>query len=156
YTCYYAKVLAEHLPIAQDVLADIFLHSRFDPEEIDRERTVVLQEILQGEDTPDEHVHDLFTLNFWPGNSLGMPVCGRAETVESFKQTHFKEFVEARYRPDRTLIAAAGEFRHEDLCRWAEEAFGRLDGTASMPLAETPSPRSGVFVSERPIEQVHI
>src|SRR5215475_8510542 len=62
YTCYYGKTLAEHLPLAEDILADIFLHSRFDPEEIERERTVVLQEISQVEDTPDDYVHDLFNL----------------------------------------------------------------------------------------------
>ena len=66
YTCYYGKVLSEHLPIAEDILADIFLHSRFDPAEIARERNVVLQEISQVEDTPDDYVHDLFNLRFWP------------------------------------------------------------------------------------------
>ena len=76
YTCYYAKVLREHLPLALDLLADIFLHSRFAAEEIDRERTVVLQEISQVEDTPDDYVHDLFNLRFWPGHPLVAPVCG--------------------------------------------------------------------------------
>jgi predicted Zn-dependent peptidase len=156
YTCYYAKVLAEHLPIAEDVLGDIFLHSRFDPEEIDRERTVVLQEILQGEDTPDEHVHDLFSANFWPANALGEPICGRPETVESFGRADFVDFVGARYRPDRTLVSAAGHLSHDEVCAWAESVLGRLEGTACMPPAETPHPRPGVFVTERSIEQVHI
>jgi len=156
YTCYYAKVLAEHLPIAQDVLADIFLNSRFDPEEIDRERTVVLQEILQGEDTPDEFVHDLFTLNYWPGDALGQPICGRAETVGSFRREDFVGFVAARYRPDRTLIAAAGDVRHEDLHAWAEKAFGDLAGTSDLPAPRVPPAQRGVFVRDRAIEQVHI
>src|SRR5512135_2281702 len=98
YTCYYGKVLAEHLPVAEDILADIFLHSRFDPEEIERERTVVLQEISQVEDTPDDYVHDLFSLKFWPEHPLSFPVCGRAETVQSFAQKDFLDFIAARYR----------------------------------------------------------
>lgn len=156
YTCYYSKVLGEHLPIAEDVLADIFLNSRFDPAEIDRERTVVLQEILQGEDTPDEFVHDLFTENFWPDSPLGKPICGRAETVERFQQADFTGFVGNRYRPDRTLIAAAGELKHDEICAWAEKCFGGLDGTAAMPPNHTPQSQRGVFVRERAIEQVHI
>src|SRR5512140_211972 len=70
YTCYYGKTLAEHLPVAEDMLADIFLHSRFEPDEIERERTVVVQEILQVEDTPDDYVHELFNLKFWPEHPL--------------------------------------------------------------------------------------
>src|SRR5512143_238373 len=81
YTCYYAKVLAEHLPLALDVLGDIFTHSRFAEEEIDRERTVILQEISQVEDNPDEWVHDLFAQAFWPGHPLARPIPGTAETV---------------------------------------------------------------------------
>ena len=81
YTCYYAKVLPEHLPLALDVLGDIFLNSRFAEEEIDRERSVILQEISQAEDTPDDFVHDLFSLAFWPGHPLSRPVAGTAATV---------------------------------------------------------------------------
>src|SRR4029077_397837 len=68
YTCYYAKVLREHLPLALDLLADIFTESAFAQEEIDRERSVIIQEISQVEDTPDDYVHELFNLAFWPGH----------------------------------------------------------------------------------------
>src|SRR5262245_34370598 len=70
YTCYYAKVLREHLPLALDLLGDIFTRSRFAAEEIDRERSVVLQEISQVEDTPDDYVHELFNAAFWQGHPL--------------------------------------------------------------------------------------
>src|ERR1041385_5575879 len=76
YTCYYARVLSEHAPLAMDLLADIFLHSRFAEDEIDRERSVILQEISQVEDTPDDYIHDLFNLQYWPGHPLSYPVCG--------------------------------------------------------------------------------
>src|ERR1700689_722109 len=76
YTCYYAKVLGEDLKMATETLADLFLDSVFDPAEIDRERQVVLQEISQAEDTPDDFIHDLFNLNFWQGHPLSLPSFG--------------------------------------------------------------------------------
>ena len=83
YTCYYAKVLREHLPLALDLLADIFTESCFAPQEIERERTVVIQEISQVEDTPDDYVHELFNLAFWPGHPLSRPIAGSAATVSA-------------------------------------------------------------------------
>jgi predicted Zn-dependent peptidase len=156
YTCYYGKVLAEHLPVAEDILADIFLHSRFDPEEIERERTVVLQEISQVEDTPDDYVHDLFNLQFWPDHPLSFPVCGRIETVQNFGQRDFLDFVQARYRPDRLIIAAAGNLRHEDIVAWATAEFGGMGGQAQTIDGQPPVARRGVRYVEKALEQVHI
>ena len=76
HTCYYAKILDENLPLAIDLLTDIFLHSVFDPDEIERERSVILQEISQAEDTPDDYIHDLFSLDFFTDHPLGRPICG--------------------------------------------------------------------------------
>jgi predicted Zn-dependent peptidase len=83
-TCYYAKVLPEHLPIALDVLGDVFVHSTFPDDEIERERTVIAQEIMQVEDTPEEHVHDLFGMAFWPGHPLARPIAGTVESIGRF------------------------------------------------------------------------
>ncbi len=156
YTCYYAKALAEHLPVAQDILADIFLHSRFDPDEIARERTVVLQEIMQVEDTPDDYVHDLFNLRFWPRHPLSFPVCGRLETVERFTQADFTTFVANRYRPDRIIMSAAGNVTHERMVDWAAEAFGDLTGRAAVVDGSPPVPCRNVAHVEKALEQVHI
>src|SRR5574341_1277622 len=89
YTCYYAKVLDEHLPLALDLLADVFTHSQFAEDEIERERTVIVQEISQIEDTPDDYVHDLFTQAFWPGHPLARPIAGTAETVSGLRRREF-------------------------------------------------------------------
>ena len=156
YTCYYGKVLAEHLPVAEDILADIFLHSRFDPEEIDRERTVVLQEISQVEDTPDDYVHDLFNLRFWPEHPLSFPVCGRVETVQSFAQKDFLDFVAARYRPDRVIIAAAGDLKHTRIVEWATREFGNLRGRATANDGQPPVANRSVSYVEKALEQVHL
>jgi len=156
YTCYYGKVLAEHLPVAEDILADILLHSRFDPEEIERERTVVLQEISQVEDTPDDYVHDLFNLQFWRDHPLSYPVCGRTETVQGFKQQDFLDFVAARYRPDRLIIAAAGNVEHAHMVEWATREFSRLAGQAAIVDGHPPVASRSVCHVEKALEQVHL
>ena len=156
YTCYYGKVLAEHLPVAEDILADIFLHSCFDPAEIERERTVVLQEISQVEDTPDDYVHDLFSLKFWPEHPLSFPVCGRAETVQSFNQRNFLDFVAARYRPDRLIIAAAGNVEHSHMVDWAVREFSSLEGHATTVDGRPPVAQRTVVHVEKALEQVHL
>ena len=156
YTCYYARVLAEHAALATDLLADIFLRSRFDGEEIDRERTVVLQEISQSEDTPDDYIHDLFNLHYWPGHPLSFPVCGTARTVQTFTRQDFIEFLAARYRPDRLIIAAAGDISHDTLEQWAERDFGHLHGSAELADGAPPRAQRGVFLAEKPLEQVHL
>jgi predicted Zn-dependent peptidase len=156
YTCYYGKVLAEHLPVAESILSDIFLHSRFDPEEIERERSVVLQEISQVEDTPDDYVHDLFSLKFWPQHPLSFPVCGRVETVQRFSQRDFLEFVEARYRPDRLIITAAGNVGHQRMVDWAQQEFSDLRGSAARADGPPPVAQRTVFHLEKALEQVHL
>jgi predicted Zn-dependent peptidase len=156
YTCYYAKVLGEHLPIAQDVLADVLLNSCFDPEEIDRERAVVVQEILQSEDTPDDYVHDLFGLQFWPDHPLSFPICGRVETVEGFTRDDIVDFIAARYRPDRIILVAAGKLQHAQMVDWAMNCFGGLHGKATVISAAAPVSQRSVRVVEKPLEQVHL
>ncbi len=80
-TCYYAKVIDRHVPLALDVLSDMFLHSNFDPQELAKEQKVVLEEIKMYEDSPDELIHDVFLQTMWSGASLGEPTIGFADTV---------------------------------------------------------------------------
>src|SRR2546422_56430 len=81
HTCFYVQVLDEHLPLAVDLLTDILLHPVFDAEELEREKSVVLQEIKMVEDTPDDLVHDLFAAQLWEGHPLGRPILGTREAV---------------------------------------------------------------------------
>src|SRR5438876_6180413 len=126
HTCYYAKVLDENLPLAIDLLSDIFLHSSFEREEIERERSVILQEISQAEDTPDDYVHDLFSLDFFQDHPLARPICGRAETVTKFSREDFLSFFKSRYRPRRVVVAAAGHLRHEQLVQAFNDRLGAV------------------------------
>src|SRR5439155_6565593 len=156
YTCYYAKVLREHLPLALDLLADIFTQSRFAADEIERERTVIMQEISEVEDRPDDYVHELFNLAFWPGHPLARPIAGRGETVGRFQRDDFVRFLETRYRPDRILIAAAGDVVHDDLLAVVTRNLDGLAGTAPGPDGGPPAPRAGVWTHEKRLEQVHL
>jgi predicted Zn-dependent peptidase len=156
YTCYHAKVLTRDTPLAVDILADIVAHSVFDPQEIERERMVVVQEIKMVEDTPDDYIHDLFHRSFWGEHPLGYPITGLMETVLSFQREQITSFVQGRYTPDRMIVAAAGDLDHQQFVDLVEAQLGGLQ--------ERPSPssregahgcRSRLHVASRDLEQVH-
>jgi predicted Zn-dependent peptidase len=155
-TCYYAKVLPEHLPIALDVLGDVFAHSTFPDEEIERERTVIAQEIMQTEDAPEEHVHDLFGMAFWPGHPLARPIAGSVESIGRFARPEFLEFRRERYRPDRILVAGAGALTHEALVAGVERHLGGLAGESVPVDVSAPSPRGGRWETAKDLEQTHV
>jgi predicted Zn-dependent peptidase len=156
HTCYYAKVLGEHVPLAIDLLSDIFLSSRFAPEEIAREKHVVLEEIAQIEDTPDDLVNDLFHQAYWPSHALGRPVCGTRASVASFDRTACRAWFAERYRPDRLVVAAAGQVRHAALVEEIWRRFEGLTGTAPLDDGTTPEPQAGITVHRRRLEQVQL
>jgi len=156
YTCYYAKVLGEHLTLATDLLADLFLESRFAPEEIDRERQVVLQEISQAEDTPDDFIHDLFNLRFWAGHPLSLPIFGSVETVNSIDRQLMTSFMAERYRAGRILIAAAGMVDHDLLADRCERLFGGIKGDGRVAPVVPAVDRPVLLNYEKKLEQAHL
>jgi predicted Zn-dependent peptidase len=156
YTCYYAKVLGEDVKMTTELLADIFLESVFAPEEIDRERQVVLQEISQAEDTPDDFIHDLFNLHFWQGHPLSLPIFGSVDTVSAIDRELMVSFMADRYRAERVLIAAAGAVDHDRLVADCERLFGSIPGNGER--AEIAAPRERLMVINHPkkLEQAHL
>ncbi|HEX9146844.1 MAG TPA: pitrilysin family protein [Candidatus Binatia bacterium] len=161
HTCYYAKVLDENLPLAIDLLTDIFLHSSFESEEIERERSVILQEISQAEDTPDDYVHDLFSLDFFKDHPLARPICGCLETVMSFRRDDFVKFFKTRYRPLRVVVSAAGHVSHDEIVREMAQRLGSngksLSAVSTPVQAETPPEMgNGIFLHRKSLEQVHL
>lgn len=161
HTCYYAKVLDENLPVAIDLLTDIFLHSVFDREEIERERSVILQEISQAEDTPDDYVHDLFNLDLFKDHPLGRPICGQAATVLKFSREDFLDFVRDRYLPGRVIVAASGHVSHEKLVREMDQRLGGKNlgfriQNSEFRVGDSPKLQSGIFQHSKPLEQVHL
>lgn len=156
YTCYYARVLTEHLPLALDLLTDVFLHSRFAEEEIERERSVIYQEMAQVEDTPDELIHDLFHLDFWRGHPLSRPISGTPASVSRFQRSDFLRYLEQRYRPDRIFVAMAGGAKHEELVEQVGAVLSTLKGKTQPTETDPPVARPGVYPHPRELEQTHI
>jgi predicted Zn-dependent peptidase len=156
YTCYYAKVLGDDLPMTTELLADIFLNSLFAPDEIDRERQVVLQEISQAEDTPDDFIHDLFNLNFWQGHPLALPIFGSVETVNAINREMLLGLMAHRYRADKVFIAAAGAVDHDKLTRDCQRLFSSIpEGGTTDPLTP-PSEHLMVLNHLKKLEQAHL
>lgn len=155
-TCYHARVLGEDLPLALDVLGDVFCHSTFPEEEIERERTVILAEIAETEDSPDSCAHQVFDALQWPGHSLGRPICGTPETVSRMHRDDFLRFIGERYRADRIIVAAAGAVEHDALVDWANETFSEVRGTTPAPALSVPVMPSGVHARHRDLEQVQL
>lgn len=154
YVCYYAKVLAKFMPKAVDLLADIFLNSTFPADEIERERKVILQEIKMREDSPDEFIHDRFHLNYWKGNSLGMPVLGTTDTVGSLSREAILSHKDSRYRPQDIIISAAGNVHHEDLVAIVEPLFSSVTSKWQPESSEITTNLSKVInLTEREMEQ---
>lgn len=156
YTCYYAKVLGEHLMMTTDLLADIFLESVFDPTEIEREHQVVIQEISQSEDTPDDFIHDLFSLHFWKGHPLALPIFGSPETVASFDRDAVVSFMGERYKAGRIFICAAGQVDHDELVSACTRLFSSIESDGTEDTVHAPASHPNVLNYEKALEQAHL
>ncbi|HVH83452.1 MAG TPA: pitrilysin family protein, partial [Steroidobacteraceae bacterium] len=155
HTAYYAKVLKEDLGLALDIIADILQHAAMDGEELARERAVVLQEIGQANDTPDDIIFDYFQETAFPGQPLGRPVLGSAKVVEGMPREALLAYMAHHYGGARMVLAASGRLDHEELVARAAEAFRELPATApSAP--EGARYVGGDFRADRGLEQVHL
>ncbi|MBM9593742.1 M16 family metallopeptidase [Roseitranquillus sediminis] len=153
-TAYYARVLEDDVPLALDVIADILLDPMFEPREIEVERGVILQEIGQVLDTPDDIVFDWLQEVSYPGQPIGRSILGPAERVGAFGRDDLTTFVAERYAPDQMILAAAGAVDHDAIVAAAERTFGHL----APRKVERPEPArftGGERREIRPLEQVH-
>jgi predicted Zn-dependent peptidase len=156
FTCFHAKVMSDHLPLVTDLLTDIFLESVFNPEDLERERQVILQEIKMVEDTPDEMIHILFSKNLWPGDPVGRPVMGNFETVSAVGREQIKAYLERNYLPHRILIAAAGDLSHEALVDLMGPAFESLPTQNTKNNLPEPESATGIKLTSKDLEQLHL
>ena len=155
YTCYYAKVIDSNLPFAIDLLSDIFLHSLMDLKDVEKERLVILQEIKMVEDTPDDYIHDLFNRVCWGDHPLGFPIYGTSELVQSFHRDQLHQFFKENYPPDRIIVCAAGNLKHQKVVDLINETFGQLTKPDKTRARSKPDPVSTTNIWKRDLEQVH-
>ncbi|UCF79322.1 MAG: insulinase family protein [Candidatus Eiseniibacteriota bacterium] len=156
FTCFYARVLDEHLPLAVEVLSDIVCHSLFDGDEIEKEKRVVLDEIRQFEDTPDDQIHDLFSAAIWKGHPLGRSVLGARETVSSFKRADVVSFFDTNYVSPNIIVSVAGRFDHGELLRLLEDSFSRPHGARSEEAVPVPGYNRQIQVHDRDLSQEYV
>jgi predicted Zn-dependent peptidase len=155
--CFNTRVLDEHLPRAFDVLADMLLEPKFAQEDIDREKSVVLEEIRMTQDNPEDLVHELFTQNFWNSHALGKPILGTPETVSAFTRERLQSWFRERYAPDNLVITAAGHLAHAQLVDLVAERFMKLTPAKDGFHDQVPQAAPHVTLrTKRELEQVHI
>ncbi len=155
YTCFYAKVIDKNLPLAIDLLSDIFLHSVMDEKEIEKERMVILQEIKMVEDTPDDYIHELFNQVCWGDHPLGFPIYGTSERVQSFHRDQIVRFFKENYQPNQTIICAAGNLRHQEVVDQIEASFGQIPKSNRTKDRKRAESISRTHIWKRDLEQVH-
>lgn len=157
-TTYWCKVASNHLILALDVLVDLICNSRFDEEDIDNERGVIIEEIRMSIDSPRQRVDMLIDELLWPDHPLGRDIAGTEETVGSLQRVQIKEFFSAHYTPDNIVISVAGDVEHELLKDNLYRLMGSREpvtGTGRFPFRNEQL-SSRLCVETRDIEQVHI
>ncbi len=158
YTCFYAKVLDQHLGAAIELLSDIVQRPLFDPTELERERRVVLEEIQMVDDSPEEVLYDLFSESFYPRHALGRPIQGTVETVRGFSRRQLLRFFRESYRPENMLVVAAGNLDHADVAARVSKAFADLAaGPGPNGRPARPRPRTGLVTrAKKGVGQLHL
>ncbi|MEW6661188.1 MAG: M16 family metallopeptidase [Bacillota bacterium] len=156
YTCYYAKVLAENLDTAMDVLADMYFNSLFEPKEIEKEKNVIMEEIKMYEDSPDELVHDLFANAVWPNHPLGRPIIGTIDSLKKIQCADLLEYCRNRYTANNTVIAIAGNIEHKNVVDQISGYFGNMAAGHDGIESEPPVAGATVLMAQKDLEQLQI
>ena len=156
-TCYYAKVIAEHLPRAMELLSDLLLNARMDEEEFEKERGVILEEIAMCEDTPEDLVYDLLAEAYFGDHPLARPILGSQQQIASVSREALIDYRRRHYRPDNTVLAIAGDFDEMQFRELAERYLGRWKAQGETRM---PEPRleacAKLLTRKKDIEQVHL
>ena len=154
-TAFHARVLKADVALGLDIIADILINPSYEPAELERERQVVLQELGQARDTPDDIVFDHLQTVVYPGQALGWPILGNEDTVGSFAPAHLREYAGARYRAKNMVLVSSGAVSHDAMVRMVQEKFAGItpgDAAATPPAHYV----GGDFREVGDLEQAHI
>lgn len=154
-TAYHARVLESDVPLALEIIADIIQNSTFEPAEVEREREVILQEIGQAYDTPDDIIFDYFQETAFPNHPLGRPILGSPDNVRRIQQSDLKKYMIQEYSASRMIFAATGAVKHEQIVDLCQKHFAKLSNHETQNY-EKSSYQGGHFFQNRQLEQVHL
>ena len=154
--CYTARVLSEHLPQAVEVLSDLVCRSRFEPGEIEREKSVIREEILSYEDSPEEKVADLLAEQLWGDHALGRPILGTVETIAGLDRDALRGQFVGRYRADQLVVVAAGGLEHDALVAEATRWFTPPEGAPPLLDGLAGPHRPSVRHESRDLQQLYL
>lgn len=155
-TSFYARVLSGDVPLGLDLLSDILTESKFDPEELEREQHVILQEIGAAHDTPDDVVFDHFTETAFRHQTLGRSILGTPETVKSFTSKQLHSFMERQYGADQMVVVAAGDIKHDVFVRDVEKRLGSFRAKAEGVIPQYAQYVGGDFREHRDLMDAQI
>ena len=156
-TCFYAKVLDEHLDRAVDILSDIVLHSKFNPEDIKKEQGVVCEEILMVQDSPEDLAHDTIATLYYQGDPLSKPILGTEQSVRAFTRDSLLNYMHRQYVPRHIVVSVAGHFEKNKLIDLVKEKFASVPGGSRLDFGINKAPGGRRFLAvEKDIEQIHI
>jgi len=154
-TAFQARLLAEDTALGIELIADLIRKPHFDPEDLVREKDVVLQELGEARDQPDDIINDHFHSTAWPDQPFGRPVLGEEASIEAITVADLHGWTRAHYRPQAMVLAAAGKIDFDALVELAERRFGDLE-SAPRPIVDLATYRGGSFSDRRKLESAHI
>ena len=155
FTAFYAKMLKDDVALAIDILSDIVLHSNFPDSELEKEREVVVQEIKQTIDTPDDIIFDYLQEQAFPGQAVGRTILGPAEKVRSYTAQTLNNYRKNNYAAENTVVCAVGNVNHEAFVKMVEERMGKMQKKINF-VSEKQIYKGGFFAENRDIEQAHM
>ncbi len=155
-TAFYIKVLDEYLEKGVDLLSDIFVHSTFPEDELEKEKKIIKEEVKMVEDTPDDYIHDLFNQTIWGNEGLGQSILGRRETIASFTREDIIRHISKYYGTKDIIISCAGKFQPAKLMGLLRERFGGLRRGSEPRKGPPPEFKSDVKVYTKDISEAHI
>ncbi|GAA0723081.1 pitrilysin family protein [Clostridium malenominatum] len=156
-TCYYVKILDTHLDLALDVISDMIFNSKFDEEEIEKEKGVVIEEINMNEDSPEDVLIELHSKAIWGDDPIALPILGNENTVDSFTKEILLDYISSRYIPENCVLSIAGKFNKNDILKLVEDYFGdwKFKGKNLINYS-APKILTNHLFKEKQIEQLHI
>ncbi|WP_378943862.1 M16 family metallopeptidase [Mesorhizobium sp. ANAO-SY3R2] len=155
-TAFYARVLSDDVPLAVDILSDILQDSEFDPDELEREQHVILQEIGAAHDTPDDIVFDRFTETAFRHQTIGRSILGTPEAVKSFTSAQLHDFMQRQYGAERMVVVAAGDVKHDEFVRQVEKRLGNFRSKADSTIPQYAQYVGGDFREDRDLMDAQI